>query len=129
MSDLIERLLDNAATCSQERGMLDDGALRECVKLNVAEPLADEIERLTNELRETRAVMEGNKWIEAGTLCERVDGVEYARLIDGRWQCLVCPPDSTFMKDAWSENDSLPIAIIDACNAALANKQETDDAI
>ena len=116
MSDLIERLHDVASASRNHDGETD--ALIDA---------ANEIERLTNELREARAVMEGNKWIEAGTLCERVDGVEYARLIDGRWQCLVCPPDSTFMKDAWSENDSLPIAIIDACKAALANKQERDD--
>ena len=46
MSDQIERLLDNAATCSQERGMLDDGTLRECVRLNVALPLQQRIEEL-----------------------------------------------------------------------------------
>ena len=53
MNDLIERLLDNAATCSQDRGLLTtdgvEGHLRECVRLNVVVPLQDEIERLTAE--------------------------------------------------------------------------------
>lgn len=66
MCDLIERLLDNAATCSQERGMLDDGALRECVKLNVADPLQKEIERLTAELKEERAIVD-RIWALFGT--------------------------------------------------------------
>ena len=55
MSDLIERLLDNAATCSQERGMLDDGALRECVRLNVADPLAERIAKLEAALKAAKS--------------------------------------------------------------------------
>jgi len=48
---LVERLLDNAATASQERKLLRDDdneepSLREAVRLNVAEPLLKLIERL-----------------------------------------------------------------------------------
>lgn len=58
-------------------------------------------------------------WRVAGALSERVDGVEYARLTDGRWQCLICPPNGTFMKDSFAENESLPRAISEACVEAL----------
>ena len=63
-------------------------------------------------------------WRVAGALSEKVDGVEYAKLTDGRWQCLICPPDGTFMRDSWSENESLPRAIIEACVDALENHDE-----
>jgi hypothetical protein len=46
-----ERLLDNAATCSQEQRLLrsdddEEGDLRECVRLAVYEPMAKEVSRL-----------------------------------------------------------------------------------
>ena len=37
------RLLENAATCSQHRPLLDNESLRECIVLNIIDPLKAEI--------------------------------------------------------------------------------------
>ncbi len=34
-----DKLIDNAATCSQEKLLVDDESLRECIKLNIYDPL------------------------------------------------------------------------------------------
>ena len=62
----VEKLLDNAACCSQNRGMLDDGVDRECVRLNVVNPMLKEIERLSTEHSEALDLLrESLQWITA----------------------------------------------------------------
>ena len=45
-----DRLLDNAGACSQHMPLLKNESLRECIVLNIIDPLKTEIKQLQGEL-------------------------------------------------------------------------------
>ena len=47
-----ERLIENAAMCSQHKPLIDDKSVNECIVLNVCKPLRDEIESLRAKVAE-----------------------------------------------------------------------------
>ena len=52
-----DHLLDNAACCSQDKNMLE-GPLRECVQLNVINPLRKELAAMTERAERYREALE-----------------------------------------------------------------------
>ena len=49
-----DRLLDDAATCSQHKPLVDNESLRECIVLNIIDPLKAEIRQLRGENKRLR---------------------------------------------------------------------------
>ncbi len=49
-----EHLMDNAATCCQQKLLIDNKSVRECVKLNVYDPMQAKVARLREHLTELR---------------------------------------------------------------------------
>ena len=52
-----EKMCDNAAVCCQRKELLENESVRECIMLNVYEPLKSEIDKLIGEVTELRACL------------------------------------------------------------------------
>lgn len=90
MSD-VEKMLDDAAACSQCHDLLQDtygvdGHVRECVRLNVVEPLQKELEAKDKRIAELETTIErvknlellngalGSRWVNVVLLHEALKG-------------------------------------------------------
>lgn len=65
-----ERMLDNAATCCQQKLLLDSESTRECIRLNIFDPLRLSICEMESERDNARDV--------AGMLLSELIGVQLA---------------------------------------------------